>query len=146
MSDGPVDDRYSQLLERAAQAWNENDVEAMLALFAPDFEMELAGAFLGLKHRYVGPDEYREFWSEFQGMWKTIEVTIEGLEQFGEAVVLADIRFSGVGREDLPVDMTFFAVLRIISERATLWLNFVERDPAVEAARSVAELTAANGV
>lgn len=133
-----TDAERAEVVRRGIAAWNDDDEDGVLEMLEPDFEMRLAGAFLGLEREYRGHGGFRAWRSEFRGMWKRIEVGLDGIEHFDVAVV-ADAHFAGVGRDDLEIEMPIFASLLIPETQIRVWANFLERDAAVEAARELAE-------
>ena len=101
-----------QALEGLYEAWNRDDLDAMLALFTPGVEVRTSGAFLGTSPVYRGREGLLAFWEDFNQTWESLRVETEGYEEHGERT-LALFRFVGHGRGGVPVEREGAHVVRV---------------------------------
>jgi HAD superfamily hydrolase (TIGR01509 family) len=97
----------ADLVARAYEAWNRADVDAFMALIAPEIEWRTAGVFLGLGADYRGREEVRRFWEEFHEPWERISIGNEEMLETGPDEIVVRVRFSGVGRDGIEADIAF---------------------------------------
>ena len=83
-------------------AWNQRDLERMLAAFDPEVEWLTSGAFPGLARLYTGHDGFRRFWSEFNAPWESFGISTLEVRDCGEQV-LGLGTFEAKGRDGLRV-------------------------------------------
>ena len=95
-----------EMLVRAFEAWNRDDMDAMLALVDPDFEYVPTGMFPGMEPVYRGHDGFLAFWDDFREVWESLQIEVEEVRDLGEQVV-ARLRFEGRGRAGLDVRRQF---------------------------------------
>lgn len=86
-----------EVVWRMVDAFNQGDLQGMLDLAAPDFEMHPSGRWMDMDRVYRGPEGWLEFWQTFHAAWESISVTVERIEDLGEHV-LALGAFEGKGR------------------------------------------------
>jgi ketosteroid isomerase-like protein len=91
-----------ELVALTYDAWNRNDMDAMLATFHADFEFVSSGTFLDLDPVYAGHDGFKEFWHDFSETWDSILISVHELRDSGD-VVLARTAFEAQGRDGLMV-------------------------------------------
>jgi ketosteroid isomerase-like protein len=65
-----------ELVALTYDAWNRDDMDAMLATFRADFEFVTSGTFPGLDPVYAGDDGFRRFWHDFSETWDSILISV----------------------------------------------------------------------
>jgi ketosteroid isomerase-like protein len=117
---------HTELAERAYDRWNDDDLEALLAITHPEAEFTPSGIFPGLQSAYRGKEAIRRWWDTFHEPWSEIKVIPERIvERPGGMDVL--IRFEGVGRDGIETTMQFVnkievrdgLIYRLIGQSAT---------------------------
>lgn len=63
------------------------DLDAMVALVTPDFELHTSGEFPGDAAVYRGRDGYARFWREWWELWREFRFAVEELRECGDLVV-----------------------------------------------------------
>ena len=96
----------ADLVRRSYAAWNEADLDAMLAILHPDFEYVTSGLFPGLAPVYRGRDGYTDYWLEFRSTWESLRIEMDELREVGEQVVTL-FTFEGRGRAGLEARRPF---------------------------------------
>ncbi len=94
------------VVRRGFEAWNEGDMEAMLADLDPRIEYVATGLFPGVAAVYRGHDGWRDFWRDFREVWESLHIEIDELRVVDEQVV-ALLTFHGRGRAGLEVRRQF---------------------------------------
>jgi ketosteroid isomerase-like protein len=108
----PEELSHTELAERAYAAWNDNDLEAMLALAHAEAEFTPSGVFPGLQSAYRGEEEIRSWWDTFHEPWREIKVIPERIVERPDGVdVLA--RFEGIGRDGIETTMKFINKIEV---------------------------------
>ena len=103
---------YTELVQRAYDAWNEDDVEALLTTTHPEGEFHPSGVFPGMQSVYRGEAGLRRWWATFHEPWSEIKVIPERIvEQPDGAAVL--IRFEGIGRDGIQTTMRFINLVEV---------------------------------
>jgi ketosteroid isomerase-like protein len=129
----PQEGSHTELAERAYRAWNEDDLEAMIALCHPEAEFTPSGVFPGLDSVYRGEKAIRRWWDTFHEPWSEIKVIPERIaERPGGVDVL--IRFEGVGRDGIETKMSFINKIEV---RDGLLYSLVGQPAADEAIREL---------
>jgi ketosteroid isomerase-like protein len=95
-----------EIAERGYAAWNENDLEGVLALCHPEVTYEASGVFPGIERLYEGKAGFSRFWTSFREPWSDIKVIPEELAERGDLVAIL-LRFEGTGREGIETNMRF---------------------------------------
>jgi ketosteroid isomerase-like protein len=95
-----------ELVGRAYAAWNEPDLEAMLAILHPDFEYVTSGLFPGLAPVYRGHQGWTDYWLEFRRTWEKLRIEVNELRDLGDQV-LTLFTFEGRGRAGLEAQRRF---------------------------------------
>jgi ketosteroid isomerase-like protein len=117
---------HTELAERAYDRWNDDDLEALLAITHPEAEFTPSGIFPGLQSAYRGKEAIRRWWDTFHEPWSEIKLIPERIvERPGGMDVL--IRFEGVGRDGIETTMQFVnkievrdgLIYRLIGQSAT---------------------------
>lgn len=102
----PPKPTYTELAERGYRAWNEDDLEALLAICHPEVEYHTSGVFPGLQPVYRGADGMRVWWETFHEPWREIKVIPERIAERPQGVAVL-IRFEGTGRQGIETTMHF---------------------------------------
>jgi ketosteroid isomerase-like protein len=71
-------------------------------LHHPEFEMVTSGTYPGLEPVYKAESGFRQFWNDFQGIWKSLTITVRELVPDGNRVIALWI-FEGEGRAGIRV-------------------------------------------
>ena len=86
------------IARRGFEAWNRGEPEWFESNTTEDVEVRTAEVFPDLEDVYNGRDGWQRFWETFRAAWRSVEVTIESLEDAAPDEVLALVRFDGIGR------------------------------------------------
>ena len=78
-----------QLVRRIFDAFNSEDIDLILGLTHPDFELEVPPAVSAEPDVYRGHAGMRRYWESFQDAMDEIRIRPERLYDAGEAVVVA---------------------------------------------------------
>ncbi len=100
-----------QLVRRAFDAWNRDDLEAQLAMLHPEFEYVTSGLFPGLAPIYRGHAGYKDFWRDFKQVWESLRIEIDDLREVGDEQYVALLTFEARSRDGLTVRRQFGNVL-----------------------------------
>jgi len=129
----PPQPTHTELAEIGYRAWNEDDLEALLAICHPEVEYHTSGVFPGLQSVYEGKAGIRSWWADFHEPWSEIKVIPERIAERPEGVAVL-IRFEGTGRQGIETTMQFINTIAI---RDGLAYRFHSQPPTDEA---IAEL------
>ncbi len=77
------------LVREVFEAFNSEDIELIVSLTHPDFELEVPPELSAEPDIYRGPDGMRRYWESFQDAMDEIRIQPEQLLDAGEAVVVA---------------------------------------------------------
>jgi ketosteroid isomerase-like protein len=108
----PREPSNSELVERGYAAWNDDDLEGLLALCHPEVRYHTSGVFPGMEPVYEGEQGIREWWRVFHEPWKRIRVIPERIVNRGDEVAVL-LRFEGTGREGIETSMRFINTIEI---------------------------------
>ena len=124
---------HEKLIREAARAFNERDVEAVVASMDPAGEVALIGGFEGVMgRRFQGEEGVRRFCDEWFTAFKEMEVRIERLLEAGERIVaLTELSATGTGSA-APVELLGAAVYSFRDDRIGGIDFYYERDRALE--------------
>jgi ketosteroid isomerase-like protein len=123
----------TELAERGYRAWNEDDLEALLAVCHPDIEYHSSGVFPGMRAVYEGEEGVRDWWADFHEPWKEIKVIPERIAERDDQVAIL-VRFEGRGREGIETTMRFINTLEVRDGQV---YRFGAREPTDEALREL---------
>jgi ketosteroid isomerase-like protein len=125
------DERESniELTERGYRAWNEDDLEALVAICHPEVEYYTSGVFPGLQTVYEGKEGIRRWWAEFHEPWREIKVIPERIADRPDGVAVL-VRFVGKGRQGIETTMSFINTIEV---RDGLAVRFDSQPPTEEA-------------
>jgi ketosteroid isomerase-like protein len=124
---------YTELAERGYRAWNEDDLEALLAICHPEVEYHSSGVFPGLQSVYEGEAGIRRWWADFHEPWEQINVIPERIAERPDGVAVL-VRFEGSGRQGIETTMQFINTIEI---RDGLAYRFRAQPPTDEAIREL---------
>jgi ketosteroid isomerase-like protein len=129
----PPSPTHTELAEIGYRAWNEDDLEALLAICHPEVQYRTSGVFPGLQSVYEGEAGIRRWWADFHEPWSQIKVIPERIsERPGGVAVL--IRFEGIGRQGIETTMKFINTIEI---RENLAYRFDSQPPTEVAIREL---------
>jgi ketosteroid isomerase-like protein len=128
-----VVEEHEHLIREAARAFNERDVDAVVASMDPAGEVALIGGFEGMMgQRFQGEEGVRRFCDEWFTAFKEMEVRFERLLEAGERiVVLTELRATGTGSA-APVELLGAAIYSFRGDRISGIDFYYERDRALE--------------
>ena len=122
-----------ELAERGYRAWNEDDLEGLVAVCHPEVEYYTSGVFPGLQTVYEGRKGIRQWWADFHEPWQEIKVIPERIAETDNGVAVL-IRFEGTGRQGIETEMLFINTIEV---RDGLALRFDSQPPTDEALREL---------
>jgi ketosteroid isomerase-like protein len=122
-----------ELTERGYRAWNEDDLEGLVAICHPGVEYHTSGVFPGLQSVYHGEAGIRRWWADFHEPWKEIKVIPEQIAERPDGVAIL-IRFEGTGRQGIETTMRFINTIEV---RDSLAFRFDSQPPTDEALREL---------
>jgi len=102
----------TELAKRGYDAWNDDDLEALLATCHPEVEYHTSGVFPGLEPVYRGREGFRRWWDAFHEPWRQIKVIPERIAERPDGVAVL-IRFEGTGRQGIETTMQFINTIEI---------------------------------
>jgi ketosteroid isomerase-like protein len=122
----------TELIEYGYNAWNVDDLEALLSICHPEVSYHTSGVFPGLQVLYEGRDGIRRWWTDFREPWEKIKVIPERISDRGDGLYSVLVRFEGTGRQGIETTMEFINVVEI---RDGLAYRFDSMSPTEEAMR-----------
>jgi ketosteroid isomerase-like protein len=106
-----------ELVGRGYAAWNEDDLEGLLALCHPKVSYHTSGVFPGLDPVYEGEEGIRRWWRDFHEPWERIKVIPERMAERGNEVMIL-LRFEGTGRGGIETSMRFINMIEVRDGKA----------------------------
>jgi ketosteroid isomerase-like protein len=100
----------SEIAERGYRAWNEDDLEGLLAVTHAEAEYHPSGVFLGMEDVYRGEEGIRRWWQTFREPWSRIKVIPERIADHPDGLAVL-VRFEGLGRHGVETTMHFINLL-----------------------------------
>ena len=91
-----------EVVQALFAAWNEGDIEGVLATLHPDVSFQTSGVYPGLDPLYLRHEGFRKFWRDFRGAWDNLGINVARLSGQGERV-LALYTFEATAREGMEV-------------------------------------------
>jgi ketosteroid isomerase-like protein len=122
-----------ELIEHGYRAWNEDDLEAMVAVCHPEVTYHTSGVFPGLQSVYEGRAGIRRWWADFHEPWSQINAVPERIVENGNEMAIL-IRFEGKGRQGIETTMHFINTIEI---RDGLAYRFDSEPPTEERLREL---------
>jgi ketosteroid isomerase-like protein len=130
----------SELLRAGYDAWNREDCDAWLELLHPEIEISTSGVFPDLAVAYRGHDVAAKFWRQMHEPWETFRIDVERIDDEGDDIAVAAIRFRGRGADSgVDVDMRFGMAMRV---QDGLAIQLVNRQTVEEARKAVSSRAA----
>jgi ketosteroid isomerase-like protein len=80
-----------EIVQRALEAWNTDDLDAFLAGFDPEVEWHpsIEPALEGGKTTYRGLDGARNAWDDYRGgAWERLTIRVQEIRDLGESVLV----------------------------------------------------------
>jgi ketosteroid isomerase-like protein len=123
------------LIRRAARAFDDRDVDEVLASMHPDAEVELIGGFdRVMGQSFQGEEGVRRFCQEWFTAFKTMTVEVERFLDAGEQIlILTRLKATGTG-SDVPVELLGAAIYSFRDGKIARIDFYYDRDQALEAA------------
>ena len=124
-----------EIVHLAYEAWNRDDIDAMLLLMHPNVELRNPDAlFLGTESVYRGHAGVREWWDAAKEPWEYFKSHIERTLEEGDKVVTV-VRFEAVGRESgAKVELPFTNVWELRGGLIVKFGAYYSLEDALEAA------------
>lgn len=122
------------LVRRAMDAWNREDVDALIPLSDP--EVEFVSVFAGMEGRtYQGYEGLRSYFADMRDAWAEFHREIEEVRDAGDDRVVVFFRLQGVARASgVPVDERVTTVFDLREGHLLRMVVFRDRDEALKAA------------
>src|SRR4051812_12821472 len=76
-----------ELIPRSFDAFNRDDLEAILGDLAPEYEFHPSGRFMDTQWVYRGREGFIDFWRAFRAAWEEITISIERIDDLGDRVL-----------------------------------------------------------
>ncbi len=126
---------HERLIRQAAGAFNERDVDEVVASMHSESEVKLIGGFDGVMGQsFHGEDGVRRFCREWFTAFKTMTFEGERLLDAGERIlILTRLSATGAG-SDAPVELLGAAIYSFRDGKIAAIDFYYERDQALEAA------------
>ncbi len=124
-----------EIVRRVYEAWNRDDLDAVLLFIHPDFELrQPPDLFLGVESAYCGHAGLRAWWATVKEPWVSLKSHIERTLDGGDAVVSV-VQLEGVGRESgAKVALPSFANAWTLRSRLVVTMTaYYSLDEALEA-------------
>ncbi len=123
-----------EIVAKLVDAWNQANVEAMLALFHPECEV-IFSPEVPEPGPFHGPTELREWAEGFLAAWESHHAEVVELIEADQSIV-AILRLTGRGSGSgiEMVDETDAHVFTFSDGKVTHWRNFSDRSEALKAA------------
>ena len=86
-----------ETVEQVVKAFNNGDIELILSLTQPEFELDVPPELSAEPDVYRGPDGMRRYWESFQDAMDEIRIEPERICDAGQVVVVA-MRVTAKGR------------------------------------------------
>ncbi len=125
---------HESLIRQAARAFNERDVDEVVASMHSEAEVELIGGFDGVMGQsFQGEEGVRRFCQEWFTAFKTMTVEVERLLDAGERIlILTRLKATGAG-SDAPVELLGAAIYSFRDGKIARIDFYYDRDQALEA-------------
>lgn len=106
MSNASVSEENVELLRESIRAFNDRDIDRIVASGHPDVRIELFGGFAQLMgKRFEGPEGLRRFYTDWFATFETMHVEVEGLLQAGDLLVALTKLNATVRGSNAPVEV-----------------------------------------
>jgi steroid delta-isomerase-like uncharacterized protein len=123
-----------EIVLQAMDAWNREDIEALIPLSGPD--VEFVSIFAGMEGRtYRGYDGLRRYFADMKDAWAEFHRDIEDVTDAGNNQVLVCFHLHGTARASgVPVDERVTTVFHLRRGRLHRMVVYRDREEALEAA------------
>jgi len=123
------------LVQRAFETFNREGIEAVIGLFALDFEVTVPPTMSAEPDTYRGPEGIRRWFAGFDGFMEDVRVELEELEEVDGDTVVAAMRLRARGTESgIEADQQLGQVVHLREGQ----VHRMEVFPTVEEARAAA--------
>lgn len=131
-----VSEQNVEIVRRGMRAFNERDIEGLLATMHPEGEIELVGGFADIMGQKVfrGTHEVRRFFSDWFTTFKTMNVEFERFLEAGEQIVALTRLNATVKESDVPVETLGAVVWSFRDGNTSRMALYYDRQEALEAA------------
>jgi ketosteroid isomerase-like protein len=120
-----------ELTRRAFQAFEDRDLDALLAIL--DDDVEAVPILAGMEGGYRGHDEIRRWWANLLDTFPDFHAEISGLRDLGDVTfAVLRLRARGAG-SDTPVDIAAWQVTRFRDGKCIGWRVYTSEREALEA-------------
>jgi ketosteroid isomerase-like protein len=120
-----------ELARRAFQAFNDRDLDAVLA--GLDEEVEAFPRLAAVEGGYRGHDGVRRWWAQLLDAFPDFHVEILEVRDLGDRMVLT-LRLRGHGAgSDTPIDATHWQVTQLRDGKVIRWRVYTSESEALEA-------------
>jgi ketosteroid isomerase-like protein len=131
-----------EVVRRAYDAWNREDLDAFLSVVHPDAEWGAGGGgsaadlFLGVKSVYRGHEGVREWWNAVKEPWDYFKSHVQRTFAGGDKVVTV-VRFEAEGKESgAKVGLPFLTNVMEVKDGLIVRFNaYYSLEEALDAAR-----------
>jgi ketosteroid isomerase-like protein len=107
-----------EVVQRLIDAFNSGDIDGILALTHPDFEVEVPPELSAEPDVYIGHAGMRRYWESFHDALDEVRFELEGYWEADDAVVVA-MRVSAKGRRTaIPIEQRNAGVWRTSDGKA----------------------------
>lgn len=105
--------RNSELIRRAYETWNRDDLDPWLGMLHHEVEWRTSGVFPDLDPIYRGREGAAELWRQMREPWEVFRIDVEQIDEQGDWFVI-NVRFRAKGIDSgIDVDMRFANALRV---------------------------------
>jgi len=127
-------ERNMQIVRDGFAAFNRGDLEALVKLVAPDFEL-ISPDELPNGGRFVGPDGYLTWVTTWMEAWDEFKVEIVAIEAVDDRNVVVDVRQRGRGEgSGIEIDMPAVYLCEVGANRKVRRFQLhLSRDAALDA-------------
>jgi ketosteroid isomerase-like protein len=123
-----------EIIRRGFEAFNRGDVDAAMAILAPDCEYVASGAIPGAADIYRGPDGYRRFAGWMLEQFDDARLEVNEIIDAGDQVVISLTNRGRGKRSGAEVTWGIWQVWTLADGMAIRGEGFTSRDVAFEAA------------
>jgi ketosteroid isomerase-like protein len=121
-----------ELTRRGVQAFNDRDLDALLALLHDD--VEITPILAAMEGSFRGHDGVRRWWAGLIGGFPEINIEVSEVRDLGD-ITVAGWRVSGRGAEsDTPFDATVWQMHQWRRGKCVRWHAYPSKSEALEAA------------
>jgi ketosteroid isomerase-like protein len=128
-----MSEKNVEVVRRHFAAWNHADMNAWVATFGADGEIDWLRSRGPLKGVYRGHRGVTTFWGEFWSTFEEVQVDVHGFTEAGSEVVVSNTAHMR-GREGIEVSAKSTFVFTVENGKITRQRLFQERAEALEAA------------